>query len=91
MLVRVNTSLSVLSFSANLILTLLLPDKILSDVDPLTFMRFSLKSIISLLLLQTCISTILSTSQQLYPGLLIARSLGCQLSLSDVCSAYLFT
>ena len=49
--VSVKTSFLVLSFDASLILTFPLPGKISSELDSLTFVEFSVKSMISLLLL----------------------------------------
>ena len=49
--VSIKASPSVLSFNTSLILTFPLPAEMPSDIDPPTFVGFSVKSIISLLLL----------------------------------------
>lgn len=62
MFLSINTSLFIPSFNISLMLTFLLLGEILSEVDPPTFVVFIMKSIIRLLLLQTCTSTTLLTS-----------------------------
>lgn len=84
------TSSFIPSFNASLILIFHLPGEIPSEVDPPIFVGFSVKSIISLLSLQTYTSAILSTSQQLCFWLETVKIPYCQLSISGIVLFFVF-
>lgn len=74
------------SFRASLIQMILQPSDTLFDIDSLTLVSFSAKSVINLGSLQTFTLTELLISQQFYFGSYSIRTFSCHLSTSGICS-----